>query len=446
MAAQTSSIDDISLENFVALQEYFNPQAIKYSDNFGGNGVIYYTNPGIKKITLTYYEPVRRFGELSKGDRNGTTICTYDNKGRLIELIAEGFHHRIKYEGNNIVDIRKYDSNSGYELAKKTYSYNGNTITITGHDRGPLSYSYYYNGGKYRYESTPNKYIATYSGTEVSKGNGYYLCREYSIVNKTKQEQNSYSHYYLFILGAFRKTLFNSETVYSYVIDGYDKINQMTIYEGNIQNERTKCIIDYKYEIEERAIVQKSAGQQSIAQNRGEQKQLEDMKKTVEGRLDALQKLNELANYRNSGVDNGATINGVHWATRNVDNPGTFAAKPHAYGKFYSWEQAQTACPAGWRLPTKAEFQSLINAGSYWIALNGINGRIFGNGNNTIFLPASGAHDSMGELYEQNITGNYWHSTQYDLDVASYIGFYSDNIHLGDASPPGEHCVRCVAE
>ncbi|MDR1698223.1 MAG: hypothetical protein LBR75_00145, partial [Prevotellaceae bacterium] len=37
--------------------------------------------------------------------------------------------------------------------------------------------------------------------------------------------------------------------------------------------------------------------------------------------------------------DKGAIINGVKWATRNVDMPGTFAETPESAGKLYQWNR-----------------------------------------------------------------------------------------------------------
>ena len=87
----------------------------------------------------------------------------------------------------------------------------------------------------------------------------------------------------------------------------------------------------------------------------------------------------------------GVVINGVRWATRNVDMPGTFTATPVGAGMFYQWGsnvgwsitnpltasdginiwrdlsdpgnvwlQANDPCPAGWRVPTVAELHSLL--------------------------------------------------------------------------------------
>ena len=84
--------------------------------------------------------------------------------------------------------------------------------------------------------------------------------------------------------------------------------------------------------------------------------------------------------------DNGIVINGVKWATRNVDTPGTFATKPEAPGMYYQWNRkkawsvtddvtdwnttvpegtewtkANDTSPAGWRVPTSDEIQSLFD-------------------------------------------------------------------------------------
>jgi len=62
------------------------------------------------------------------------------------------------------------------------------------------------------------------------------------------------------------------------------------------------------------------------------------------------------------------TINGVTWMAENLniktgnsscyDNNSSNCAK---YGRLYDWETAQTACPSGWRLPTKKEWDDLIS-------------------------------------------------------------------------------------
>jgi len=138
-------------------------------------------------------------------------------------------------------------------------------------------------------------------------------------------------------------------------------------------------------------------------------------------------------------------INGIKWATCNVDAPGTFAANPEAPGMFYQWNRkvgwsatnpiknsngsttwdnsvaagntwtkANDPCPPGWRVPTVTEYENLAKTGSKWTTENGIKGRIFGSGNNTLFLPAvGGRHFSDGTLSRVGSLGYYWSSTPY---------------------------------
>ena len=132
--------------------------------------------------------------------------------------------------------------------------------------------------------------------------------------------------------------------------------------------------------------------------------------------------------------DRGVLINGVRWATSNVDvHVGTFVSSPEMAGRFNAWGVREdwsvlgtTAidpatgrergapsledrpsiedfrfgninywvhndpCPRGWRIPYPDEFESLIAAGSFWTTVNGVGGRVFGTAPNQIFLPAAG--------------------------------------------------------
>jgi len=133
--------------------------------------------------------------------------------------------------------------------------------------------------------------------------------------------------------------------------------------------------------------------------------------------------------FINPITDIGVVINGVRWATRNVDMPNSFTENPESLGMLYqwnrrtgwaatgiivsgwnnttptgsTWERANDPCPPGWRIPTAAELQTLTdtnNVSSQWTSLNGVNGNIFTdiNTNDTIFFPAAGWRSSVGNL------------------------------------------------
>jgi uncharacterized protein (TIGR02145 family) len=181
--------------------------------------------------------------------------------------------------------------------------------------------------------------------------------------------------------------------------------------------------------------------------------------------------------------DPGVVINGVTWATRNVDKPGTFAENHEDAGMFYqwnrkvgwsstdpmvnsdggttwdnttptgtTWEATNDPCPAGWRVPTLAELQSLLNSGSEWVENyngTGVNGRVFGSGANSIFLPAVGYRDvDDGSLNGQSEYGRYWGSTPDENSSrrAYHLTFGSSYAEWNYRNRAGARAIRCVKE
>ena len=155
--------------------------------------------------------------------------------------------------------------------------------------------------------------------------------------------------------------------------------------------------------------------------------------------------------------DEGVIINGVRWATRNVDAPGIFARSPESTGMHFTWEEAQNACPSGWRLPTAAELWILTVVGGIdgglWVQRNGVGGRLFGDPPRQIFIPAAGLFDGRyvaSRYVAVGVLGSYWSSTSVygnlvlglrmtsrDLDFrVEIVGIRNSNILLS---------VRCVA-
>jgi len=175
-------------------------------------------------------------------------------------------------------------------------------------------------------------------------------------------------------------------------------------------------------------------------------------------------------------TDKGVVINGVRWATRNVDKPGTFTKNPEESGMFYQWNskvgwsssdpfvnsnggtewnnnepagdwrQENDPCPCGWRLPTQGELEILKNVQSEWGALNGVLGRYFGSGEQRLFLPAAGNRDgSSGSLYRTGSDGYYWSSTP-NGTYAYYMYFNSGDFYRGVNPIASGFSLRCVAD
>ncbi|MDR0799424.1 MAG: hypothetical protein LBN18_06675 [Dysgonamonadaceae bacterium] len=183
-------------------------------------------------------------------------------------------------------------------------------------------------------------------------------------------------------------------------------------------------------------------------------------------------------------TDDGVIINGVKWATRNVNTPGTFAENSENSGMFYQWnkkvgwsstdpminsngntvwsdteaddsiwEKKNDPCPAGWRVPTYEEMQSLLdfNKINYlWTTKNGVCGRVFYDMESeaSLFLPAVGYRRERGEMGGNTIwEGYYWSSSTENGSNARFLFFHSFNLktYLSYSRAYG-CCVRCVAK
>ena len=215
-------------------------------------------------------------------------------------------------------------------------------------------------------------------------------------------------------------------------------------------------------------------------------------------KLNAQEKMN--VNYRNgttltvivSEIDSitftlseqeeeGVVINGIRWATRNVDIPGTFTAKPEDAGMFYqwnrkvgwsstdpiinsnggttwdystpsgtTWEKTNDPCPAGWRVSKDSEMCSLAEVDGQCTTLNGVSGYLFGSGEQSIFLPSVGRRNP--KLDEIDWFGYYWSSSMCESPHAFHLSFCSLDNGSCHVSPHGCYwrnfgmSVRCVAE
>ena len=192
---------------------------------------------------------------------------------------------------------------------------------------------------------------------------------------------------------------------------------------------------------------------------------------------------------QNNTTDEGVEINGIIWATRNVDAPGTFADNPEDAGMFYQWnrrrgwssttpglgvpvpgwiifgiggeewEREEDPCPPGWRIPTETEFRQLLNVSYGWEDDNrgewasnwndtGVNGRVFGTAPNQIFLPAVGWRFGFdGTLEKVDFWGSYWSSTPNSggsVLALSFDSMFSFITTLFSGGKTSGNSIRCV--
>ena len=175
-------------------------------------------------------------------------------------------------------------------------------------------------------------------------------------------------------------------------------------------------------------------------------------------------------------TDEGVVINGIRWATRNVDMPGTFAATPESFGMLFQWNRRKgwnvrdermgvwdssvptgveweienDPCPEGWRVPTADELRSLQDAGSEWTSQNRRNGRLFGIAPYQIFLPVAGMRHHNDGTFDFVRRGFYQSSTQRDAISAWNMSFDNHFAGFGNSGSRSHRAngfsVRCVAD
>ena len=151
-------------------------------------------------------------------------------------------------------------------------------------------------------------------------------------------------------------------------------------------------------------------------------------------------------NDQDGPIEDGVVmVNGSRWATRNVGESGEFVEKPEDFGGYFTLAEARGACPAGWRLPTVAEFTGITSVDTNeWMVVDGVAGTRFGSTEyanpGLIFLPAAGERSADGTVVEAGEKGVYWtYSGDYLLLME---GFFS----LDGEITPAACSVRCIDE
>lgn len=140
-------------------------------------------------------------------------------------------------------------------------------------------------------------------------------------------------------------------------------------------------------------------------------------------------------------------------------------------GRFYNWDEAKTACPTGWKLPSDADFVALAGAGAAGETIPGaagaLKGDVYFNGtrlwtyqNSTITLTNDGFFTAMpwgylvvsGQVTSFKQYGNvaaFWTADSVDAESAQvrYLKLESNDIFVQAMDKKSFYAsVRCIKE
>ncbi len=115
--------------------------------------------------------------------------------------------------------------------------------------------------------------------------------------------------------------------------------------------------------------------------------------------------------------------------------------------------EVRGVCPAGWHLPSRAEFETLFAAvGGQDVAgtvLKSTSGWTDdGNGTDSYGFSAlpAGIRDTSGDFYSAGYYAGFWSATEDNSDIAYYMGlfYYSDDAYLNSYYKYSGFSVRCL--
>ena len=144
----------------------------------------------------------------------------------------------------------------------------------------------------------------------------------------------------------------------------------------------------------------------------------------------------------------------LNFATGGSVCPEGDSRKCSEYGRLYTWDDARTACPEGWRLPDSADFATLVEqaggaaeAGEKLKSTGGWFKK--GNGSDALgfsalpagYRSAEGSYDGIGGY------AYFWSATTTPDDLAYYLFLdFSSKATNMNAFPKGDfRSVRCVS-
>jgi len=151
-------------------------------------------------------------------------------------------------------------------------------------------------------------------------------------------------------------------------------------------------------------------------------------------------------------------IGGMIWMAENLnhlpllgDNCWCYNNEPsncEIYGRLYTWDAARTACPAGWRLPTNADWNNLVTfiGTSAGTKLKSEPPRWNGTDDYGFLALPGGSRSSTSTFGSVGADGRWWSATEHDASTVWHRFMLSSNDNLleGNSNKSFAFSVRCV--
>ena len=109
----------------------------------------------------------------------------------------------------------------------------------------------------------------------------------------------------------------------------------------------------------------------------------------------------------------------------------TGALCPEHYGKYYTFANRESGLSDGWYVPSQEELNALADiSGNTWVTENGVAGRRYTIGDNSLFFPAAGYDDADDDPHDYMYVsefGYYWSSKDSGTNSVCYSFSSSTN-------------------
>jgi uncharacterized protein (TIGR02145 family) len=181
--------------------------------------------------------------------------------------------------------------------------------------------------------------------------------------------------------------------------------------------------------------------------------------KEAEARVEKMS--SSFTDSRNGQKYRAVKIGNLTWMAQNLNYKtgnswcyGNDDSKCQQYGRLYDWNAAKGACPSGWRLPSREEWNELASvagggvAGKKLKSSSGWNEN--GNGTDEYGFSAlpGGLRFSDGSFDNAGNYGFWWAATENGSGRAYSRRMYYDNVSVGEGTgdKEGGFAVRCVRD